>query len=161
MSDARAAVRLSAVFQQLWAVGIALVWLWTGFSKLAWVLLPAGGPRRAPQWIDQFPLPVLLAAAAVEIALGFALCAGFHRRGLLAGILLLSLFCTALVLWPPGPHQPCGCFGSAGALAGLETASPAARNFFFASMHLFALALLPCARPGVTSPPERQSRTRA
>lgn len=131
------------------AVSIALIWLWAGLSKIPEYTGVSVHTPEVSQWIDQFPVPLVFSMACLEILLGFAICAGFRKPSLVAGILLLSAFCAALVIWPPLPHQSCGCLGSTATVAGLESADPATRNLFFGSMHLFGLVLLPRPwRPG-------------
>ncbi|MBC7772529.1 MAG: hypothetical protein H7210_08560 [Pyrinomonadaceae bacterium] len=129
------------------AVGIALIWLWAGLSKLTEIIKPVAPVAHPARWADQFPEPLLVTVACVEVLLGFAICAGFRKRGLIAGIVLLSAFCAALVIWPPLPAQPCGCLGSFTLMSGLDSAAPETRNLFFASLHLFALALMPRSAP--------------
>lgn len=78
--------------------------------------------------------------AALEILGGGTILVGYRLTGLLAVSLLLAVFTTLLVVYPPVPGQTCGCLGSAASGAALAAMDPLLRNAFLGALHILGLA---------------------
>jgi uncharacterized membrane protein YphA (DoxX/SURF4 family) len=131
-------------------------WAAMGLAKL---LMP--GASSPGSWSAQFPPLVVVSAASAEVLVGAVLLAGNARLGGAAGTLLLLLFSGALLLWPPGPGQTCGCSGGLPVPGVIEAMDPLLRNALASSLHLLLLAMCwPVAsRLAVTTAPQGDAGT--
>ena len=129
------------------AFGLGLLWASMGLGGM--VELAAPLQEAARRWADQFHPAIVLGASAAELAAGSLVLFGRVRSGLIAGILLLAAFSSALVTWPPTPDQTCGCGGVVGET--LMPVDPLLRNAVIAAASLLLIVL--CA----SGPPRRTS----
>jgi uncharacterized membrane protein YphA (DoxX/SURF4 family) len=125
----------------LLATLLAVVWLAFGLGKVLAVMHPADGVGAAETWAAQFPRWLVLCTALAEVGAGSLICFGQRRFGLVLGLVLLAIFSGALLVWPPGAAQACGCGGVLSTPDGHDLLHPSTRNFLLASLHAACLLL--------------------
>ncbi len=123
----------------VFGLGVAALWLWIGAGKLFDLAL--SDARTAGTWAQRFPAALVGAAACAEIGIGILGLLGRWRGLVIAGLIALGIFSTALVVWPPNPGQACGCMGSSVAAHAIEQVDPLIRSGGLAALHLVLFAL--------------------
>ncbi len=134
---------------------LAVLWAVTGISKLVSFLFPANQGLVHASWSAQFPVSLVILVSFIEIGIATMLLAGYRRAGLALGLILLSVFSTVILLFPPTEAQTCGCLGD---LVSLDANDLLARATLLTGVHALGWALV---LPHLPRTPESQTGTQS
>jgi uncharacterized membrane protein YphA (DoxX/SURF4 family) len=99
--------------------GLAVVWLWAGWAKVADPAAAARAVRAYEVLPEVLVKPLAWGLPFVELALGIVLLLGIaNRTAAIASLVLLAVFIAGIAqAWARGLQIACGCFGGGGSSA--------------------------------------------